>query len=210
MTYARKPVRDLPGPLAALAEEAKSCTRCDLHKFATQTVFGRGPESALLLFVGEQPGDKEDLAGAPFVGPAGAMLDRALAEAGIDRAKCYVTNAVKHFKFEPRGKFRLHKTPDTPEIVACKWWLEKELSAVEAPVVVALGATALFALTGKRVRLKDLRGRAQPFGQGRLLFATVHPSAILRVPDAVAKEAERARFFEEIAEAARLAGEARG
>jgi DNA polymerase len=194
--------------LAEIAEEAKSCTRCPLYEQATQTVFGDGPAGALLLLVGEQPGDKEDLAGAPFVGPAGAMLDNALVEAGVDRAHCYVTNAVKHFKFTRRGKARLHKTPDTAEIVACRWWLEKELAAVTAPVVVALGATAVFALTGKRLRMKDVRGRAQPFGAGRRLFATVHPSFILRAPEPAAKEAERARFFAEIAEASRLAREA--
>ncbi len=191
--------------LAKLAAEAKSCRRCPLYRDATQTVFGRGPEDAKLMFVGEQPGDKEDLAGAPFVGPAGALFDEALAAAGVDRAETYVTNAVKHFKFEPRGKVRLHKTPDTPEIVACRWWLDKELAAVRAPLVVAMGATAIFALTGKRPKLKDVRGRAQPFGEGRRLFATVHPSYILRIPDPASKQAERAWFFAEIAGAAEMA-----
>ena len=195
-------------PLAKLAREAKSCTRCHLNEHATQTVFGRGAETARLMFVGEQPGDKEDLAGLPFVGPAGALFDKALEAAGMDRGDCYVTNAVKHFKFTPRGKFRLHKTPETPEIVACRWWLDKELAAVRAPLVVAMGATAVFALTGKRGRLKDLRGRAQPFGAGRRLFTTVHPSYVLRIPDRVDAGAERARFFADIAEACRLAREA--
>ena len=167
-----------------------------------------GGEDAKLMFVGEQPGDKEDLAGVPFVGPAGQLFDEALAAAGLDRSETYVTNSVKHFKFEPRGKFRLHKTPDTPEIVACRWWLDKELATVRAPLVVAMGATAMFALTGKKPTMRDVRGKAQPFGEGRRLFATVHPSFILRVPDPEAKKAERERFFSEIAEAARLAREA--
>lgn len=195
-------------PLEALAAEAKSCQRCPLYHNATQTVFGRGSEYAKLMFVGEQPGDKEDLAGAPFVGPAGALFDEALAAAGVDRAECYVTNAVKHFKFTPRGKIRLHKTPDTPEIAACRWWLDKELAVVRAPLVVAMGATAIFALTRKRPKLKDVRGQAQPFGDGRRLFATVHPSFILRIPDAAAKKAERERFFAEIAEASQIASKA--
>src|SRR3569833_2998030 len=133
-------------PLQRVAAEAKACRRCHLYHNATQTVFGAGRENARLMFVGEQPGDKEDLAGQPFVGPAGALFDSALQAAGIDRAETYVTNAVKHFKFEPRGKFRLHKTPDAPEIAACRWWLDKELALVRAPLVVAMGATALFAL----------------------------------------------------------------
>ena len=193
-------------PLAHIAADAKACQRCPLYADATQTVFGAGPSDAKLLFVGEQPGDKEDLAGAPFVGPAGALFDEALQAAGIDRGQTYVTNAVKHFKFEPRGKFRLHKTPETPEISACRWWLDKELALVGAPLVVAMGATAVFALTGKRPTLKSIRGQAQPFGEdGRRLFVTVHPSYILRLPDPQTKRAERERFFAEIAEAAQLA-----
>jgi len=196
-------------PLGDVAAEAQGCQRCALHEDATQTVFGRGPQDARLMFVGEQPSDKEDLAGEPFVGPAGAMFEAALAEAGVARAETYVTNAVKHFKFEPRGKIRLHKTPETPEILACRWWLDKELALVRAPLVVALGATAVFALTGKRPKLKDVRGIAQPFGDGgRRLFVTVHPSYILRIPDPAGKEAERRRFFAEIAQAGRLAKEA--
>lgn len=187
-------------PLAALAAQASACTRCPLHKDATQTVFGEGAASAKLMFVGEQPGDKEDLAGRPFAGPAGVLFDEALAAAGIDRAQVYVTNAVKHFKFTPRGRLRLHKTPDTPEIDACRWWLDRELQGVAAPLVVAMGATALYALTGARAKLMDVRGRAQPFGAGRRLFVTVHPAFVLRSPDA---RAERARFLADIAAAAR-------
>jgi len=171
-------------------------------------VFGQGPESAKVMFVGEQPGDKEDLAGLPFVGPAGVLFDAALAAAGLPRAECYVTNAVKHFKFTPRGKVRLHKKPDAPEIIACHWWLDKELAAVRAPLVVAMGATALFALTGKRTTLKAVRGQATPFGEGRRLFTTVHPSYVLRIPDRADARAERARFFADIAQIVHLAGEA--
>jgi DNA polymerase len=207
----RKPEADMAAdaePLAELRSQARSCERCPLHEQATQTVFGEGVASAKILFVGEQPGDKEDLAGRPFVGPAGALFDEALAAAGLDRAEAYVTNAVKHFKFMPRGRARLHKTPETPEILACRWWLDKELATVPSPLVVAMGATAVFALTGKRPTLKDVRGRAEPFGDQRRLFTTVHPSFILRIPAPAAKNAERTRFFAEIAEAVRLAREA--
>jgi len=192
-------------PLDRVAAEARACRRCPLYENATQTVFGAGREDAKLMFVGEQPGDKEDLAGQPFAGPAGALFDEALRAAGIDRGETYVTNAVKHFKFEPRGKIRLHKTPETPEIAACRWWLDKELALVRAPLVVAMGATAVFALTCNRPTLKSVRGQAQPFGaDGRRLFVTVHPSYILRIPDPAGKQAERERFFAEIAEAGRL------
>jgi DNA polymerase len=194
--------------LSPLAAEASACTRCPLYANATQAVFGQGAASARLMFVGEQPGDKEDLAGRPFVGPAGALFDEALAAAGISRDAVYVTNAVKHFKFEPRGRIRLHKTPETPEIVACRWWLDKELEAVTAPLIVAMGATAIFSLTGKRLKLKDVRGTAQPFRDGRRLFVTVHPAFVLRIPDAETARAERGRFFADIAAAARLTEEA--
>lgn len=195
-------------PLAELAAEANACTRCPLYANATQTVFGQGPASAKLMFVGEQPGDREDLAGKPFVGPAGALFDEALAAAGVSRDVVYVTNAVKHFKFEPRGRIRLHKTPETPEIVACRWWLDKELETVTAPVIVAMGATANFSLTGERQKLKDVRGIVQPFRDGRRLFTTVHPAFVLRIPDAVQAREERTRFFADIATAGRLAQEA--
>ena len=213
-TPRRRPQRPEPvmtlasDAIAELAAEAGACTRCPLHAHATQTIFGQGAASARLMFVGEQPGDKEDLAGRPFVGPAGALFDEALAAAGVGRGEVYVTNAVKHFKFEPRGRIRLHKTPETPEILACRWWLDKELQAVAAPLVVAMGATALFALTGKRQKLKDVRGQEQPFGDGRRLFVTVHPAFVLRVPDAQVARVERERFFTDIAAVAGLMREA--
>jgi uracil-DNA glycosylase len=166
-----------------LREEAASCRACPLWKNATQTVFGEGPSHAPIMLVGEQPGDKEDLAGHPFVGPAGGMLDRALAEAGIDRDKVYVTNAVKHFKNEPRGKRRLHKRPNQYEIDRCRWWLDLELTAVRPKLVVALGVTAARTLMGRNIVLVRERGRLLSFGDGQPAMATIHPSAILRAPD---------------------------
>jgi DNA polymerase len=189
--------------LSTLRRDAETCRRCDLGAHATQTVFGEGPAEARIMFVGEQPGDQEDLVGAPFVGPAGALFDEAMARAGLSRSEAYVTNAVKHFKFVPRGKKRIHKTPETPEIVACRWWLEKELSAVQAPLVVAMGATALFALTGERGGLLKTRGSAREF-RGRRLFVTVHPAYVLRLPDPAQQAAERQRLFDDFAVIARL------
>ncbi len=177
--------------IAALRDEAAHCTRCPLYKHATQTVFGEGPSDARIVMVGEQPGDQEDIQGRPFVGPAGKLLDRALEEAGIDRGTVYVTNAVKHFKFEPRGKKRIHKKPDTPEIEACKWWLERELQVVKPELVVALGGTAGQALTGRTVRVLSERGRISDDPRGFRLLLTVHPSMILRVPDAAKEGAFR-------------------
>ena len=191
-------------PLAALRAEAAGCQRCDLCRPATQTVFGEGPETARALFVGEQPGDQEDLAGRPFVGPAGAVFAEALAASGLPRSEVYVTNAVKHFKFEPRGKKRIHKTPNAGEIDICKFWLDRELATVTAPLVIAMGGTALQALTGRRAPVSGLRGRAEPFGELRL-FVTVHPSYLLRIPDPGRQRDERARFFEDFREIARLA-----
>jgi DNA polymerase len=185
---------DLPdiGPnttIAALVEEAAHCTRCDLYRNATQTVFGEGPSDARIMMVGEVPGDQEDIQGRPFVGPAGKLLDRALEEAGIDRSKVYVTNAVKHFKFERRGKRRMHKTPDRPEIEACKWWLDRELAVVKPQLVVALGGTAGQAMYGRTVRVLSERGRISDDPRGFRLMLTVHPSMILRVPDAAKEQA---------------------
>ena len=184
--------------LEALRERAHDCRNCHLWAGATQTVFGEGPPAAAILFVGEQPGDQEDLRGRPFVGPAGQLFDRALAEAGIDRARIYVTNAVKHFKFERRGKRRIHQKPDHKEVLACRPWLEGELAAVAAPVVVALGATAAHALIGRAVTIGRERGRFQPYPPDRHLFVTVHPSFLLRVPDERVQATERRRFVEEL------------
>ncbi len=184
-------------PLDALRREAAGCTRCALHSFATQAVFGEGPEDAQIVLVGEQPGDQEDLAGKPFVGPAGQLLDRALAEAGIERDKVYITNAVKHFKFEPRGKRRIHAKPNAGEVTACKWWLTREMAAVAPKFIVALGATAAQALSGQAVAVTKMRGREVPLKGTRGLI-TVHPSYLLRLPDAAAQAAEYAKFVADL------------
>jgi DNA polymerase len=176
----------------AVRREAMGCTRCALHKCGTQTVFGEGPLDAKILFVGEQPGDQEDLAGRPFVGPAGQLLDRALAEAGVDRSAAYVTNAVKHFKFERRGKRRIHSKPDAGEIDACRWWIEQERLLIRPPLTVALGATAARSIFGKAVTIGAMRGRAHPLAEGGEAWVTVHPSFLLRVRDN--REEEYARF----------------
>ena len=184
--------------MAELKQQALDCRNCHLWANATQTVFGEGPADAAILFVGEQPGDQEDLKGRPFVGPAGQLFDRALAEAGIDRGVVYVTNAVKHFKFEPRGKRRIHQKPDYKEVLACRPWLERELATVSAPTVVALGATAAQSLTGRTVTIGKERGRFQPYQPDRHLFVTVHPSYLLRLPDPEAQAAEYRRFVAEL------------
>lgn len=168
--------------LAKLQEAAAGCTACDLYKRGTQTVFGEGPRSAEVMLVGEQPGDKEDLAGEPFVGPAGQLLDRALVAAGIDRKNVYVTNVVKHFKWEARGKRRIHKKPNLSEITACKPWLEAELGVVKPSAVVCLGATAAQVLLGKGFRVTEERGRFVESDLAPVVSATVHPSSILRGP----------------------------
>lgn len=176
----------------ALRAEAAHCTRCDLYRHATQTVFGEGPLGASIVFVGEQPGDQEDLAGKPFVGPAGQLFDRALADAGIDRSDTYVTNAVKHFKFKRRGKRRIHEKPNGGEIAACRWWIERELALIRPEITVALGATAARSLFGKAVTISALRGAAQKLPDGSEAWVTVHPSYLLRVRDR--REEEYARF----------------
>jgi DNA polymerase len=181
----------------AVRAEAMGCTRCHLYKCGTQTVFGEGPIDARIMFVGEQPGDQEDLAGKPFVGPAGQLFDRALAEAGVDRAATYVTNAVKHFKFEQRGKRRIHQKPDAPEISACRWWLEQERSLIRPPITVALGATAARSLFGRAVTISALRGRPQQAFDGGEAWVTVHPSFLLRVRDN--REEEYAKFVGDLA-----------
>lgn len=187
------------GTLEALRAEAMDCRACPLWAPATQTVFGEGPKDATVVFVGEQPGDQEDLAGQPFVGPAGQMLDRALAEAGLDRRKAYVTNAVKHFKFVPRGKRRIHSRPDGAEIRACRPWVERELELIKPSLVVALGATAVQSLFGKAMPIGANRGRLLDFREaGPQALITVHPSYLLRLPDEAAKRAEYARFVEDL------------
>ena len=190
------------GALAALAEEARQCTRCPLHCKATQTVFGEGPEAAPMLFVGEQPGDREDLAGRPFVGPAGQIFDQALVKAGIERSGVYVTNAVKHFKYEPRGKLRLHKRPDSGEIAHCRWWLEKEIELVRPRVIIAMGATAVEGLTRSKTAYGKLKDQAVALSPETSLITTIHPSYLLRLKDE-AQRAEEARGFHAVIEKAR-------
>ena len=184
--------------LARLREDAAGCRACHLWKDATQTVFGEGPAHAPVMLVGEQPGDKEDLAGKPFVGPAGQMLDRALKDAGIDRSKTYVTNAVKHFKFVPRGKIRLHQKPNTPEIRACRQWYERELVAIRPTLVVAMGASAAQSVFGKITPINKNRGRMIDMEDGRKTLVTVHPSYLLRVPDEDARAREYERFVDDL------------
>jgi DNA polymerase len=184
--------------LKTLREEAADCRACPLWKDATQTVFGEGPQHASLMLVGEQPGDKEDLAGKPFVGPAGQMLDRALEQAGIARNKVYVTNAVKHFKFVPRGKIRLHQKPNTSEIRACRQWYEREFSSIKPDLVVAMGATAAQSVFGKITPINKNRGRVIELDDGIRALVTVHPSYLLRLPDADAKALEYQRFVDDL------------
>jgi uracil-DNA glycosylase len=184
--------------LKTLREEAANCRACPLWKDATQTVFGEGPQHARVMLVGEQPGDKEDLAGKPFVGPAGQMLDRALEEAGIDRSKLYVTGAVKHFKFLARGKFRLHQKPSTSEIRACRQWYERELSAIKPELVVAMGATAAQSVLGKITPVNKTRGRLINLDDGIKALVTVHPSYLLRLPDADARAEQYRRFVHDL------------
>jgi DNA polymerase len=184
-----------------LAADAAACRRCDLWQHATQTVFGEGPLDARLMLVGEQPGDQEDLAGRPFVGPAGQVLDRALAEAGIDRGTVYVTNAVKHFKFEPRGKRRIHVTPDRQEIEICRFWLDHERGTIKPAVTILLGASAARAVLGRMVTISRERGRPIQLAPG-VAFVTVHPSYLLRLPDEAAKQREYAAFVADLRQAA--------
>jgi DNA polymerase len=184
--------------LTAARKAAEHCERCPLYKNATQTVFGEGPPHASVVFVGEQPGDQEDLQGKPFVGPAGQLFDRALDEAGIDRSRVYVTNAVKHFKFEPRGKRRIHKKPNNAEIEACHWWLENELHLIKPQLSVALGATAARALTGRDTTISRARGRLMTLRDGVEGFVTVHPSFLLRLPDTASKEREYRNFVADL------------
>lgn len=195
--------------LEELREIAARCKACDLWMRGTQTVFGEGPVPAELMFVGEQPGDKEDLEGRPFVGPAGAVLDRGLEEAGIDRDTVYVTNVVKHFKWEPRGKRRIHKKPNALQIAACRPWLEVEIDRVRPRVVVLLGATAAQAVLGNKFRVTQQRGEILPFSLAPYAMATVHPSSILRAPDDESRQRERLHFVRDLKVLARFLREQR-
>jgi uracil-DNA glycosylase family protein len=199
------PERVKAADLAEMRGEAAHCKACPLWGPATQTVFGRGPEGATLMLVGEQPGDQEDLAGEPFVGPAGELLDRALAASGIDRRQVYVTNAVKHFKFVPRGKRRLHQKPNLSEVRACRFWLEGEFRLVRPRVVVALGATAAQSVLNRSVRLMRERGQPIPGGNDETILLTVHPSYLLRLPDKRARDEQYAAFVGDLRQAASLA-----
>lgn len=193
-----------------LFNDARNCTRCDLYKCATQTVFGEGPLNASIMFVGEQPGDQEDLAGRPFVGPAGQLLDAALEKAGIDRSTVYVTNAVKHFKFVQRGKRRIHNKPDGGEIRACRWWIDHERELIRPPVTVALGATAAHSLFGKAMAIGKNRGVPLELPDGSEGWITVHPSFLLRIPEENRKREEKKLFLRDLrrikARAERLVG----
>ena len=182
----------------ALRDEASRCTRCDLYRCATQTVFGEGPLDAKIIFVGEQPGDQEDLAGRPFVGPAGQLFDAALETAGIDRSATYVTNAVKHFKFVLRGKKRIHARPDVSEIDACRWWQEQERGLIHPALTVALGATAARSLTGKTLTISSVRDAPLTLSDGSECWVTVHPSFLLRIPDEDRRAEERALFVRDL------------
>lgn len=206
---ARKPVLTaaplvpLRPTLPVLREAASGCKACDLWKTGTQTVFGEGAPHAKVLFVGEQPGDKEDLAGKPFVGPAGGVLDKALAAAGIDRGETFVTNAVKHFKWEPRGKRRIHKKPNSIEIAACRPWLNAEIEVVKPQVIVVLGATAAQALLGKDFKVTQRRGELIESELAPYIVATVHPSSILRAPDDNSRHHEMAKFIDDLKQVAK-------
>lgn len=196
--------------LGRLAAQAATCERCPLYRNATQTVFGEGAPDAAIMMVGEQPGDQEDRVGRPFVGPAGRVLDRALDEAGIDRAAIYLTNAVKHFKHEQRGKRRLHKRPNHGEVEACRWWLDREIAIVRPKLIVGLGVTAAQILAGRRIVLARERGRRLALRDGAAGLVTVHPSSILRMPDEAARHQAFAGLVEDLARAAALAGGAPG
>jgi DNA polymerase len=202
--FRKERINDPARALKRLAAEAENCKRCSLYKNATQTVFGEGPANAYLMLIGEQPGDQEDLAGRPFLGPAGKVLDAALEAAGIDRAEIYVTNAVKHFKHEPRGKRRLHKKPDTSEIDACRWWLDNERAMVRPAVTVALGVTAARALMRKGLSINANRGRLIALPDGGEGLITAHPSYLLRLQE----ERDKRREFDLLVRDLRFADDA--
>jgi uracil-DNA glycosylase family protein len=188
-----------------LRKEAKDCKACDLWRTGTQTVFGGGAARPKIMFVGEQPGNQEDLEGKPFVGPAGKLLDTALEKAGIDRSKTYVTNAVKHFKWEPRGKRRIHKKPNAAEINACRPWLDAEIAALAPQVLVCLGATAAQTLLGRTFRVTQHRGELMKSEIAPFIMATVHPSSILRAPDEETRHAEMERFIQDLRQLTKFA-----
>lgn len=198
-------VPEVASNLAELRAQADGCRRCPLWRDATQTVFGEGPENAKIAFVGEQPGDQEDLAGRPFVGPAGRVFDEVIEQAGIDREKLYVTNAVKHFKFVPRGKRRLHQKPNAGEVSACRWWIDNELKMIKPELVVAMGATAAQSLLGKAVPITRMRGQIVTREDGLKVFLTIHPSFILRIREEEEARAERGRFLKDMQAVANLA-----
>ena len=199
--------RDVRPSINKLRDAAATCKACDLWKTGTQTVFGEGKASSLIMFIGEQPGDKEDLAGRPFVGPAGGLLDKALEEAGIDRSKVYVTNVVKHFKWEPRGKRRIHKKPNAVEITACRPWLDAELDVIKPRAIICLGSTAAQAVIGPKFRVSIQRGQFVKSDLAEYVTATVHPSSILRAPTDEARRAERAKFVEDLKKIRAVLGE---
>jgi uracil-DNA glycosylase family protein len=191
-------VSNLRGSWEALLEDARKCTRCHLYRHATQTVFGEGPLDAPIMFVGEQPGDQEDLTGRPFVGPAGQLFNAALEKAGIDRSTIYVTNAVKHFKFVQRGRRRMHSKPDAGEIEACRWWIGHERELIRPPLTVALGATAARSLFGKTMVIGRNRGVPLQLPDGSECWITVHPSFLLRIPEEDRKLEEKKLFLRDL------------
>lgn len=203
--YARPARPPDSSSLSTIREAANRCTACHLYKNATQTVFGDGPKTARIMLVGEQPGDYEDAAGKPFVGPAGKIMDRALKEAGIDRKEVYVTNAVKHFKWEPRGKRRVHKKPNAREIAACRPWLETELRLVKPNLLVAMGATAAQTIFGPTFRVTRERGKVLSSKLASQVLATVHPSSLLRQPDEESRHREYKRFVADLRVAVKAA-----
>ena len=205
--YARPATPPNTSNLSEVREASRECTACHLYKRATQTVFGEGPKNAPIMLVGEQPGDYEDVAGKPFVGPAGKIMDRALDEAGIDRSHVYVTNAVKHFKWEPRGKRRIHKKPNSREIAACRPWLEAEMRLVKPQLVVCLGSTAGQAFFGPSFRVTRERGKVLSSKLAPKVVATVHPSSLLRQPDEESREREYGRFVVDLRAAVKASSE---
>ena len=205
--YARPATPPDISSLTEVRDASRECTACHLYKRATQTVFGEGPRGAPIMLVGEQPGDYEDVAGKPFVGPAGKIMDRALEETGIDRTKVYVTNAVKHFKWEPRGKRRIHQKPNSREIAACRPWLEAELRLVKPKLLVCLGATAAHAIFGPSFRVTRERGKVLSSKLAPRVLATVHPSSLLRQPDEESRQREYKRFVADLRAAVKAAGE---